>query len=259
MTDAPLAPNLLKWYPTPSYLVKRRAILDFLRRIPATRVLEVGCGAGDLLRELGKRGYTGRGVDLSAEAVATARIVVDPSRFSVERAEVDAIDEQFDVVIASEVLEHCPDDVAFLRGLRDRTLGRGHLLLTVPAHMDKWGDNDELCGHVRRYEREQLWTALEQAGFEPLFVYSYGVPIYNLMKPFYDHAVAGKVRKEELVEERTVKSGGMKLLPGLEFLFRLLFNDLTMIPFYLLQRLFYRTDLGNGYLAVALNPAARGS
>lgn len=258
MTPAQSAPDALAWYPTPSYLVKRRAILDFLVRIPARRVLEVGCGAGDLLRTLGERGYTGIGIDLSVEAVAAARQMVDPSRFKVERMEIDGIDEQFEVVIASEVLEHCLDDVAFLRRLRAKTARGGHLVLTVPAHMAKWGPNDELCGHVRRYEREELRTTLSQAGFEPLFVHSYGVPVYNLMKPFYDRAVAADVREEEGMEERTDKSGGMKLLPGLGLLFRLLFNNVTLFPFYLLQRLFYRTDLGNGYLAVALNPGSEG-
>lgn len=258
MTPPHSAPDALTWYPTPSYLVKRRAILDFLARIPARRVLEVGCGAGDLLRALAERGYTGIGVDLSAEAVVTARQMVDPSRFRVEQAEVDGVDEQFEVVIASEVLEHCLDDVAFLRRLRAKTARDGHLVLTVPAHMAKWGMNDELCGHIRRYEREELRTALVRAGLEPLFVHSYGVPIYNLMKPFYDRAVAGEVREEVGVAERTDRSGGMKLLPDLGLLFRLLFNDVTMLPFYLLQRLFYRTDLGNGYLAVARNPGLEG-
>ncbi|RNC67637.1 MAG: class I SAM-dependent methyltransferase [Desulfuromonadales bacterium] len=253
MNDAPLA-----WYPTPSYLVKRRAILDFLARVPGRRVLEVGCGAGDLLRTLAERGYTGEGIDLSAEAVVTARQMVDPSRFRVGQRDIDDVEETFGVVIASEVLEHCLDDVAFLRRLRRRTVPGGQLILTVPAHMAKWGANDELCGHVRRYERQELRTRLVDAGFEPLLIVSYGVPIYNIMKPFYDRAVERQVKDEEQMAERTGKSGGMKLLPRLGDIFRLLFNDLTMMPFYLLQRLFYRTDLGNGYLAVARNPRGEG-
>lgn len=33
--------------------------------------------------------------------------------------------------------------------------------------------------------------------------------------------------------------------------FRFMFNDLTMYPFYLLQRFFYSTNLGKGYFAAA--------
>lgn len=244
----------LAWYPTPSYLVKRRALVDFIEKAPARRILEVGCGAGDLLRFLGERGYTGVGIDLSAEAVAAAREIADPSRFQVEQAEVDAVEGTFGTVIASEVLEHCLDDVAFLRKLRRKTAEGGCLILTVPARMAKWGANDELCGHVRRYEREEFRARLAEAGFEPLEIVSYGVPIYNMMKPFYDRAVARRVAAGEALEERTGKSGGMRLVPNLAGLFALLFNDVTMTPFYYVQRLFYRTDLGNGYVAVARNP-----
>ena len=248
----------LAWYPTPSYLVKRRAIIDFIEKVPERRILEVGCGAGDLLRFLGGRGYTGVGIDLSAEAVAAAREMADPSRFQIKQAEVDEVDGTFETVIASEVLEHCLDDVDFLKKLRRKTAAGGRLILTVPARMAQWGANDELCGHVRRYERDELRARLVEAGFEPLDIVSYGVPIYNMMKPFYDRAVARQVTEGEALEARTGKSGGMRLVPSLGGLFALLFNDVTMAPFYFLQRLFYRTDLGNGYVAVARNPHREG-
>lgn len=248
----------MEWYPTPSYLVKRRAMLEFLATLPARSFLEVGCGAGDLLQALAERGYRGLGIDLSVEAVAAARTRVDPARVRVERMELENVDGCFEIVVASEVLEHWADDVAFLRALRRRTCEGGHLLLTVPAHMEKWGANDELCGHVRRYGREELRAKLTEAGMETILIHSYGVPIYNLMKPFYDRAVKREIREGEGGTERTGKSGGMRVLPGLSLLFRLLFNDLTMLPLYLIQRLFYQTDLGNGYFAVARNPDSGG-
>jgi hypothetical protein len=43
----------------------------------------------------------------------------------------------------------------------------------------------------------------------------------------------------------------MWLLRGAARLFRLLFNDVTMYPWYLLQRLFYTTDCGMGYFVAA--------
>jgi 2-polyprenyl-3-methyl-5-hydroxy-6-metoxy-1,4-benzoquinol methylase len=54
------------------------------------------------------------------------------------------------------MLEHCPDDVGFLRDLRARIHPGGHLFLTVPAHMDKWDANDDFPGHLQRYERKEL-------------------------------------------------------------------------------------------------------
>jgi SAM-dependent methyltransferase len=243
----------MEWYPTPSYLVKRKVIIDLLRGIPCGRFLEVGCGAGDLLADLAQRGYRGLGIDYSREAVTTARTRLSSGNVTVQEMTVEELSAVFDVVIASEVLEHHDDDLLFLKKLSDRLKPGGHLILTVPAHRDKWGANDDLCGHVRRYERDELRGKIEATGLRAMVLWSYGVPVYNLMKPWYDRAVARQVRGDEGAEERTRQSGGMKF-PGMEKLFRILFNDITMSPFYLIQRMFFRTDLGNGYVVLAEKP-----
>ena len=243
----------MEWYPTPSYLVKRKVIVDLLRGIPCERFLEVGCGAGDLLFDLAQRGYQGMGIDYSREAVETARNRLISGSVTVKEMTLEDVTGEFDVIIASEVLEHHHDDLLFLKTLVGHLKPGGRLVLTVPAHMKKWGANDDLCGHVRRYERDELRDKIESAGLRVALVWSYGVPIYNLMKPWYDRAVAHQSCPEECLEERTRQSGGMKF-PGMETLFRWLFNDMTMSPFYLIQKLFFRTDLGNGYVAMAEKP-----
>jgi SAM-dependent methyltransferase len=241
----------MEWYPTPSYLVKKRVILDYLKRIPVKDFLEVGCGAGDLLAALNGRGYPGMGIDISAEAVAAAKKRLQSGKITIEQKKLEELDVVFDVVIASEVLEHCPDDAGFLRDLRAHVRQGGSLLLTVPAHMGKWGANDDFSGHLRRYEREELRQMIERAGLEPLFIHSYGVPVYNLMKPIYDRAIRKRLVQADSMAERTGKSSGMWLFTGIKGIFSILFNDFTMYPFYLVQRLFFNTDLGNGYFVVA--------
>jgi SAM-dependent methyltransferase len=240
----------MQWYPTPSYLVKRQVILEHLPTCGG-RVLEVGCGCGDLLHVLSRRGYQGVGIDISEEALAVASSGLPGSSFRVACCTPEELSEEFDVVIASEVMEHYQDDLSFLRQLRECLHDGGHLLLTVPAHMKDWGPNDDSCGHMRRYERHELQTVLDAAGFSDIVVYSYGVPIYNIMKPLYDRAVRRAAVRPAAPMEKTAESGGMKLMNGAGDLFRFLFNDVTMYPLYLLQRLFYRTDLGKGYFASA--------
>lgn len=239
----------MEWYPTPSYLVKRRVILEYLETFGFGKVLEVGCGCGDLLHVLGKKGYSGVGIDLSDHALDVARSGLGNS-FNLFCGAPGSISGKFDIVIASEVMEHCQNDADFISELGERLHDRGCLILTVPAHMKDWGANDELSGHVRRYERNELLQLLENAGFEDVVIYSYGVPVYNIMKPFYDRAVCSK-NSAAVDLEKTVESSGMHLLKEMGGFFRLLFNDLTMYPFYILQRLFYHTDLGKGYFIAA--------
>lgn len=244
----------MEWYPTPSYLVKRKVILDSIKTLKEKDFLEVGSGAGDLLFSLEKRGYRGLGIDLSAEAVEIAQKRLTKGTVKTKTLGLDDVEEEYSIVIASEVLEHHEDDIGFLKKIRDRMKKGGHLIITVPARMAKWGANDEFCGHVRRYEREELRKKLVQSGIDPLFIHSYGVPIYNIMKPFYDRAIKKGTQNEESSQLRTEKSGGMWLFTGMKVLFNLLFNDITMSPFYLSQRLFFKTDIGNGYFAVARKP-----
>ncbi len=241
----------MEWYPTPSYLVKRRVILDYLATCHGRRVLEVGCGCGDLLRVLERKGYTGLGIDISVEALELAQAGFSGSGFQVRCTTPEYVNETFDVVIASEVMEHCPDDMLFLSVLQNRLRSGGHLLMTVPAHMKDWGANDELCGHIKRYERHELRSMLERTGFEDIVICSYGVPVYNIMKPLYDRAVCARSCSGETASEKTVSSAGMIILTKKARLFRFLFNDVTMFPFYCVQKLFYRTDAGKGYFIAA--------
>lgn len=241
----------MEWYPTPSYLVKRRVILEYLAQCEGSNILEVGCGCGDLLHVLEHKGYTGLGIDISEDALAVAIAGFSSQRIKVACSTPEDLSEKFDIVIASEVMEHYQDDALFLSQLRDCLRDGGQVLLTVPAHMKDWGPNDDFCGHIRRYERKGLHAALQAAGFDDIVIYSYGVPICNVMKPLYDFAIRSEASPTAAQMEKTTESGGMWLMKGAGRIFRILFNDVTMYPLYISQRLFYDTDLGKGYFAAA--------
>ena len=104
----------------------RRAAADrHVRRLrrphAGARVLDVGCGKGEFLTEMGAAGWTAEGVETDARAVARARersLVVHEG--TLETAGYAA--GSFDAVTLSHVLEHFHDPVATLS--RCRTLVR---------------------------------------------------------------------------------------------------------------------------------------
>lgn len=67
---------------------------------------------------------------------------------------------------AFDVVEHIPDDGAFLRRIRSRLTPGGRFYCTVPALHALWSDEDVHAGHARRYTRTTLVQTLEAAGFE---------------------------------------------------------------------------------------------
>lgn len=95
-----------------------RAARGLARRLPAgARLVELGCGTGDLLHALACRGLAVRGVELSPSAVAVARargLEVTCGDYTKH----GAMDASQDAVLASHVLEHVIDPAGFLGEVR---------------------------------------------------------------------------------------------------------------------------------------------
>jgi SAM-dependent methyltransferase len=98
-------------------------------------ILDIGCGAGTqltapLAAAFPEIAMTGVDEDVRSLAWARAHAVADNLTFA---APVEVTpDRRFDLVIASEVLEHVADPADFLRQLAARVAPGGRLVLTVP-------------------------------------------------------------------------------------------------------------------------------
>jgi 2-polyprenyl-6-hydroxyphenyl methylase/3-demethylubiquinone-9 3-methyltransferase len=113
--------------------------LELLRRELArpARVLDAGCGAGDLVAALAADGHDVVGLDVSAEALATAARRHPGARFvrhSVEELPWPVEPESFDAVVSFEVLEHLLRPRRLCEGACQALRPGGHLALTTPYH-----------------------------------------------------------------------------------------------------------------------------
>jgi 2-polyprenyl-3-methyl-5-hydroxy-6-metoxy-1,4-benzoquinol methylase len=89
--------------------LERRLILDLLGDVRGKRVLDVGCGDGDLAVELARRGATVVGLDASPAMIAAARARAEraamPVTFATGTAEaLPFAPGSFDVVVAVTIL-----------------------------------------------------------------------------------------------------------------------------------------------------------
>jgi glycosyltransferase involved in cell wall biosynthesis len=240
---APLTPNAWLRY-------------DVLTRmLPAgiQDVLEVGCGQGALGVRLAQRyQYLGLEPDEVSWAVAQRRISA-AGRGEVRNIREDALGpEQFDLVCAFEVLEHIEDDAAAVRQWTSRLRPGGWLMMSVPAHQERYGPADKLAGHFRRYDPESMTALLTRCGLTDIEVRQYGFPLgYSL------EAARNLIARRRLtaapdgsLAERTAASGRL-LQPSSGKLG--MATRYGTAPFRLLQRGF--TGTGTGLVVRARVPA----
>jgi SAM-dependent methyltransferase len=147
---------------------RRDAVYDLIAglNLPASAaILEIGCSGGPLLQRLRAAGYTDlTGIDVSAPAIelAVARGVSNVS--VMDGAALAFASARFDVVIASDVLEHIEDEAKALGEWTRVLKPGGQLLVFVPAHAYLWSEHDVVNHHFRRYSRQGLVAALARAG-----------------------------------------------------------------------------------------------
>jgi SAM-dependent methyltransferase len=146
-------------------------LFDEIAPYVGQRILEVGCGLGNLARFLVDRELY-IGTDISAESVQhISRMYHDNPHMSACVA--DAADPkfleltpyQFDTVVSINAFEHIQHDLAAMRNVYDVLSPGHHFVLIVPAHDQIYGTMDGPIGHYRRYNKEMMAAKFKQVGF----------------------------------------------------------------------------------------------
>jgi SAM-dependent methyltransferase len=197
------------WFPSPAHIIRRAALLDAVGRWPRGTMLEMGCGAGRLLADWDRLGFTGQAVEPDAASRAMARSCAErfaPHFEVVERATLRGAD----CMVSTEVLEHVEDPEATVREWIANLREGGLFLATVPAFKAKWGASDEWAGHVQRFEPQEFRAILERAGLCVISVEVYGGLLGDLIRIAGNEASRRKMAARSAQpsrEEATFASG----------------------------------------------------
>jgi SAM-dependent methyltransferase len=142
-------------------------LFDRARPHLGRRVLDAGAGLGTFTTLARAEGATVVAVEPEGEFADYLRghFESDAQVEVVQGTVDDVAARDFDSVICFNVLEHIEDDVATLRTFAERLAPGGRLCLLVPAHPRLYGGYDRAAGHIRRYRRRALKSALTEAGF----------------------------------------------------------------------------------------------
>lgn len=132
--------------------------------------LEIGAGTGNIsCHFLNKKALVVSDSDPELVKILSKKFSKDRNvRAEIINIEKKSSDnkEKFKTVYSVNVLEHIKDDILALKNMHELLDKGGRVILLVPAKKRAYTNLDKKLGHFRRYEKKELLTKLEEAGFE---------------------------------------------------------------------------------------------
>lgn len=200
---------------------KAEQVLSFIREheLEPRTICEVGCGAGEILKEISQALTAGMfvGYEISPHAFELCQQRAnDRLSFRLARPEDDL--DTFDLMLLLDVIEHVDDYLGFLRVLRTKSdLKIMHIPLEISVQMilrpDGLSSRRRDVGHLHFFTKATALDALEEAGYE-ILDHRYTPSSIHAPKTLRAH-IAAPIRKVlfRLNEDTTVRIlGGFSLL-----------------------------------------------
>jgi glycosyltransferase involved in cell wall biosynthesis/ubiquinone/menaquinone biosynthesis C-methylase UbiE len=153
---------------------KHLELIERYRGRKGGRLIEIGCGRGDLLAIASAMGYEVTGVERSEYCCAEARERL-ADRGEIIQGEISALADyvgHFDVCVLSDVIEHVRNPRSFLDQIHKLLGSGGTLFIATPTLDNRWAKFMKNKGvefkaeHLHYFDQNTLHSLLFQCGFE---------------------------------------------------------------------------------------------
>lgn len=148
---------------------RRRIVFGLIKKYSRSsdvrpKILDLGCGMGAIAQEAQKIGDY-YGVDVSEKAVNFCKRRGIENVKQGDALHVPYEDDQFDIVLLLDTIEHVEDDFGVMDEVRRVLRPQGMVIVTAPAFKFLWGPSDVTFQHFRRYRLGELKARLERKDF----------------------------------------------------------------------------------------------
>ncbi|QOZ73268.1 class I SAM-dependent methyltransferase [Bradyrhizobium arachidis] len=150
-----------------SFFARRAALVAELvsNHISPGRVLDIGCGAGQLCFDLARRGFDVYGVDLSSVQIemaiqtARGRLSLPDKRFQVCTPQCLSFNGPFDVITAIGVLPYVEDHSAFIKRALSLLEPNGMFVASCTNSLSLF-TGLAVARHMRAFQPDRAWFSV---------------------------------------------------------------------------------------------------
>ena len=232
-------------------------ISEIVKRKSKGKILDFGCGSGNLLIRLARKGYKCVGVDKSRTATSYLKEQIKKMALG-NISQVIIGDENtlaklgnnFDLIVSGETLEHIKDEGKVVKGFYECLGPSGVVVVSVPAKMGLWNINDDYSSHFRRYSLESLSKIFTSNRFRVLKKYYWGFPLSTIWERLIYLPLI-----QEKIKSRVIYSKSKGILYSF---MKVKFIQMLASWVFYFDNLFNWTGLGGGAILVAKKKGPRG-
>lgn len=183
--------KILKTEIDPAYIDRAEIILNNICNVKIKNILEIGCGRGYYLKALQQIDSSLKitGIDLNEKYLIEAKKYIRNDNVKVIKGDANKLlfkDNSIDAIIASEILEHVPNDNKVLDEIYRVLKKEGRAMISVPnqdypflwdpinwllekifgTHMpvNIWWLAGIWAGHLRLYKEDEIVKKIENSG-----------------------------------------------------------------------------------------------
>lgn len=241
---------MLRYY-TPKFLFRRYEILKRIK--DGHHFLEIGPGSLNLTEDLLYHFSIGTLVECNSLIKEIYHNMPESTKERLNLIIDDFMtlhmDSVYDCIISCEVMEHIEDDHGFIDKMYDLLKEGGQMILSVPAHKRLWGRDDDSVGHIRRYEKNELYELFSRKKFRYINMISYGFPFVNILR-YLRIFLTGRLYKDigRLSKGERSMQSGISPLAAILLPMQSIINKYTIYLFCVISSVFNNLDLSDSYI-----------
>ena len=162
------------------------------------KLIDVGAGNGLFLKFFKNHGFEVTGIELEEELVAKMKKDPQLKGVSISQGDITKLTGKadYDVTIASDVIEHIKDYEKAIKNLWSFVAPGGLLIITVPAHSFLYGKRDEAWGHFRRYDKKKLELKVKSLKFAEIHTLTFWNLVGYFVYFFYEKVLHKQINEE---------------------------------------------------------------